>query len=47
MGLICNNVLHTRRGFADYPGLPPRLLYRARFHDRILGTQFDDLCSWR
>lgn len=47
MGLICNNVLHTRRGFADYPGLPARLLYRARFHDRIQGTQFDDLCSWR
>ena len=47
MGLICNNVLHTRRGFADYPGLPPRLLYRARFFDRIQGTQLNDLCNWR
>jgi len=34
MGLICNNVLHTRDGFNDNPG-HRRLLYRARYHDRI------------
>lgn len=32
-GLICNNVLHTRSGFSD--GESPRLLYRARYYDRI------------
>lgn len=36
-GLLCNNVLHTRRAFRDDPAAP-RLLYRARFHDRITGT---------
>ena len=35
-GLISNNVLHTRSGFND--GDRPRLLYRARYHDRIRGT---------
>ncbi len=35
-GLICNNVLHTRTGFTD--GAVPRLLYRARYYDRISGT---------
>ncbi|WP_462321885.1 TauD/TfdA family dioxygenase [Halochromatium sp.] len=35
-GLISNNVLHTRTGFSD--GTVPRLLYRARFYDRIQGT---------
>ena len=34
MGLLCNNVLHTRDGFADSPERR-RLLYRARYHDRI------------
>ncbi|MCC7327429.1 MAG: TauD/TfdA family dioxygenase [Burkholderiales bacterium] len=34
MGLICNNVLHDRSGFVDAPGTP-RLVYRARYHDRI------------
>ncbi len=32
-GLICNNVLHTRSGFTD--GETARLLYRARYYDRI------------
>jgi len=32
-GLISNNLLHTRRGFDD--GDQPRLLYRARYYDRI------------
>ena len=34
MGLICNNVLHDRAGFADDSG-SPRLLYRARYKDRV------------
>ena len=34
MGLICNNVLHTRSGFTDRPG-HRRLLYRARYHDHL------------
>ncbi len=38
MGLLCNNVLHTRDGFKDNPEAPPRLLYRARYFDRISGT---------
>lgn len=38
MGLLCNNVLHTRDGFNDTPGAPPRLLYRARYFDRIAET---------
>jgi hypothetical protein len=34
MGLLCNNVLHDRSGFTDNPD-SPRLLYRARYFDRI------------
>jgi alpha-ketoglutarate-dependent taurine dioxygenase len=34
MGLVCNNVLHDRAGFIDDPR-QPRLLYRARYLDRI------------
>lgn len=34
MGLLCNNVLHTRSGFSDRPERR-RLLYRARYHDHI------------
>lgn len=34
MGLLCNNVLHDRSGFTDDPA-QPRLIYRARFLDRI------------
>lgn len=34
MGLVCNNVLHDRSGFDDDPA-QPRLLYRARYLDRI------------
>ncbi len=33
MGVICNNVLHARTAFNDAPDRP-RLLYRARYHDR-------------
>lgn len=35
-GLISNNVLHTRTAFTD--GEAPRLLYRARYDERIAGT---------
>lgn len=35
MGLICNNVLHTRDGFTDLPDHPKRLIYRARYLDRV------------
>jgi hypothetical protein len=35
MGLLCNNVLHDRSAFTDDPTHPPRLLYRARYLDRI------------
>lgn len=38
MGLVCNNVLHTRDGFNDLPDHPQRLLYRARYFDRVSGT---------
>lgn len=34
MGLVCNNVLHDRSGFVD-DAQQPRLLYRARYLDRI------------
>jgi len=37
MGLISNNVLHDRAGFNDSPD-KKRLLYRARYYDRIAGT---------
>ena len=34
MGVICNNVLHARSAFSDDPSRP-RLLFRARYYDRI------------
>ncbi len=34
MGLLCNNVLHDRSAFTDDPARP-RLIYRARYHERI------------
>lgn len=37
MGLISNNILHNRSGFNDDPD-SPRLLYRARFYDRVQDT---------
>lgn len=36
MGILCNNVLHDRSAFNDDPS-QPRLLYRARYHERIAG----------
>jgi len=35
-GLICNNILHTRSAFEDKEGSPGRLVYRARYLDRIV-----------
>ncbi len=37
MGLVCNNVLHDRAPFTDAGA--PRLVYRARYLDRIAGTE--------
>ena len=42
MGLICNNVLHDRAGFSD-DGSHRRLLYRARYYDRIAGTSVGEV----
>ena len=36
-GILCNNVLHSRSAFSDSAG-SERLLYRARFHQRIAGS---------
>ncbi len=36
-GIICNNVLHKREAFADH-GARKRVLYRARYHERIHAT---------
>ena len=36
-GMICNNVLHNRTGFEDSQ-VQQRLMYRARYYDRIAGT---------
>lgn len=33
-GILSNNVLHNRTGFTDNPATP-RLLYRARYYDRV------------
>ena len=38
-GLVCNNVLHNRSGFTDAPeGRLTRLIYRARYYDRVAGA---------
>ncbi len=42
MGLICNNVLHDRTGFSDSEQ-QHRLIYRARYFDRIAGTGISNL----
>lgn len=41
-GIICNNVLHCRTGFTDDPVAGrQRLLYRARYFDRVENTDLD------
>ena len=43
-GLICNNVLHNRTAFADDMGRGiARLVYRARYYDRIRGTDLNEV----
>ena len=38
-GIVSNNALHRREGFSDDPGeARKRLLYRARYYDRVAGT---------
>ncbi len=37
-GLICNNVLHDRSAFNDSTAGPGRLVYRARYGDRIVSA---------
>jgi hypothetical protein len=43
-GLVCNNVLHNRTAFADDvdKGIS-RLVYRARYYDRIRGTNLNEV----
>ena len=42
-GIICNNVLHKREAFTDdLETGKQRLLYRARYHDRIAETGMDN-----
>jgi len=36
-GIVCNNILHTRRSFSDASD-SQRLMYRARYYDRIMNT---------
>jgi hypothetical protein len=35
-GLICNNILHTRTAFEDVEGCEGRLVFRARYYDRLV-----------
>jgi hypothetical protein len=45
-GMVANNVLHNRSAFTDDPAHgPTRLIYRARYYDRIAGTSLHDAFS--
>jgi hypothetical protein len=45
-GIVCNNVLHNREGFFDDPASKRhRLLWRARYRDRIANTIADPLMT--
>jgi hypothetical protein len=37
-GLVCNNVVHNRTAFSDTPAAAARLLYRARYYNRLAET---------
>ncbi len=37
-GVVCNNAIHNRSGFGDSPRPSRRLLYRARYRERVAGT---------
>ena len=41
-GLVSTNVLHDRAGFEDSPA-KKRLIYRARYYDRIKGTTLNEV----
>jgi alpha-ketoglutarate-dependent taurine dioxygenase len=41
-GVLCNNVLHNRTAFVNDADHGVRLLYRARYYDRIPGTGVGD-----
>ena len=45
MGIVCNNVLHERDAFSDSPE-HRRLVFRARYHDRIAGTLSSYADAW-
>jgi hypothetical protein len=45
MGIVCNNVLHERDAFSDSPE-HRRLVFRARYHDRIAGTLSSFTGAW-
>ena len=40
-GIICNNMLHKRSGFSD-SAEQQRLMYRARYYDRIVDTGLEE-----
>lgn len=45
-GLICNNVLHNRTAFRnDSEAGHSRLVYRARYYDRVAGTHWYELAK--
>jgi hypothetical protein len=46
MGLVANNVLHDRTAFVDDPA-HPRLIFRARYRDRIAGPARNSGAPWR
>jgi alpha-ketoglutarate-dependent taurine dioxygenase len=45
-GIICNNVLHNRTGFEDSAS-QQRLMYRARYYDRVTHTGIDSIDLWK
>jgi hypothetical protein len=46
-GLVSNNALHNRSGFQDDRERgQTRLLYRARYYDRVAGTDLASLKNW-
>jgi alpha-ketoglutarate-dependent taurine dioxygenase len=44
MGIVCNNVLHARSAFRDGPQ-QRRLLYRARYYDRVAARHHAEDCA--
>lgn len=43
-GIVSNNALHSRTGFEDDPQSGHcRLVYRARYYDRVAGTEFNEI----